>query len=120
MKFPSLLLPVFLLLAGPLTAQNQLPGISDAQIDSAPKLGKVIAYNRELGFMVTNANSLKGVKVGARLAAVQNGIVVAIGIVEEVNQNTSTLTLEHKGAYPSPVRRPKVRDYVIFFPPRTK
>ncbi|MEM1295428.1 MAG: hypothetical protein AAGH89_08680 [Verrucomicrobiota bacterium] len=109
------------------SAQNQYPGVSDEAIDAAPTLGQVIAFNQELGFLITNANSLKGVKQGERLAVVQNGILVAIGYVEDVNQQTATISLPNKRAYPSPNRRPRVysksnpqNDRVIFFPPRSK
>lgn len=110
-----------------LAAQNQYPGVTDEAIDAAPTIGQVIAYNQELGFVITNANSLKGVKADERLAVVQNGILVAIGYVEDVNQETATIALPNKRAYPSPNRRPRVfsksnpqNDRVIFFPPRTK
>ncbi len=117
---PTLFALMTLLFLGSASAQNQVPGVTDEQIDSAPVLGQVIAYNPTLGFAITNAGSLKGVKKGVRLAVIQQGVIVAIGWVEEVNADTSTIDFPNQRAYPSPVLRPKIRDRVILFPPRSK
>ncbi|MFT5469006.1 MAG: hypothetical protein ACI8UO_004120 [Verrucomicrobiales bacterium] len=85
---------------------------------NAPAIGKVIAYNGNWGFAVTNAGSSKGIKVGNHFAVRRKGRVIIIGIVEDVSKNQSSIGFLDLRLNGADTNRPHLGDEIIIYPPK--
>ena len=95
-------------------------------IDNAPVIGKVAAFNPYFGFMIVKASNLQPAiayhesnrTVFHRVTVRRNGVLQATGYIEEIEGNTVTvqlLDLRRDGA-----NRPLVGDDVIVLAPQAQ
>ncbi len=90
-------------------------GVPYAWIDAAPKIGTIKGVNRDFGFLIATLDpeilNLGTVKLAKKVASRRDGVVMAHGLVEEVNGKTIVIFLKEQ-------LDPRVGDDLIFYPPK--
>lgn len=91
------------------------------QVARARSLGMIIGINRPNAFVIMKPESLEGLKVGETVAIRRNDLIVILGKIEEVfDKNQVVIALHKFDPDGNPVRVPRFKDEVIYYPLRFK
>ncbi|MEM0970214.1 MAG: hypothetical protein AAGJ31_12725 [Verrucomicrobiota bacterium] len=102
------------LLIASAVGQGQVPY---AAIDGEPKLGIIKAYNADYALVVAICDEPMALPLGTRLAIRRDGVMVAFGYLEYVEEGTMVTLhlLQHDASAPL-IARPQPGDDLIRYP----